>query len=62
MKRIEVLFSLVLVMVAGLTATSYVSATPSAGFTEMNGDIFDDWGISRTRASGKEKAQEQWFY
>ncbi|GAI98598.1 unnamed protein product, partial [marine sediment metagenome] len=37
MKRIEVLLSLMLVMVAGLTATSYVSATPSADFTEMNG-------------------------
>lgn len=54
MKRIEVLLSLMLVMVAGLTATSYVSATPSAGFTEMNGDIFDSWGICRTRASGED--------
>ncbi len=53
MKRIWVLLSLMLVMVAGLTATSYVSATPSAGFTEMNGDIFDSWGIRRTGASGK---------
>jgi transglutaminase-like putative cysteine protease len=43
-----------LVMVAGLTATSYVSATPSADFTEMNGDIFDSWGICRTSASGKD--------
>ena len=54
MKRIEVLLSLVLVMVAGLAATSYVSATPSAGFTEANGNVFDDWGISRTRASGQD--------
>jgi len=54
MKRIEVLFSLMLVMVAGLTATSYVSATPSAGFTETNGDVFDDWGICRTSAAGKD--------
>ncbi len=54
MKRIWVLLSLMLVMVAGLAATSYVSATPSAGFTEVNGDIFDSWGICRTRASGKD--------
>ncbi len=54
MTRIKVLLSLMLVMVAGLGATSYVSATPSAGFTEMDGDIFDSWGISRTRASGKD--------
>jgi len=43
-----------LVMVTGLTATSYVSATPSAGFTEANGDVFDDWEISRTRAFGED--------
>jgi len=43
-----------LVMVVGLTATSYVSATPSAGFTEMNGDVFDSWGICRTRALGQD--------
>ena len=54
MKRIKVLLILILVLVAGLTATSYVSATPSAGFTEMNGDVFDTWGICRTSASGKD--------
>ncbi len=54
MKRIKVLFSLMLVMVAGLTATSYVSATPSAGFTEANGNVFDEWGISRTTAFGQD--------
>lgn len=54
MKRIEVIFSLMLVMVVGLAATNYVSATPSAGFTEMNGDIFDSWGISRTSALGQD--------
>ena len=54
MKRIGVLLSLMLVMVAGLAATSYVSATPSAGFTEMDGDIFDSWGICRTSAAGED--------
>ncbi len=54
MKRIKVLLSLMLVMVAGLAATSYVSATPSAGFTEIEGDIFDSWGICRTSAAGQD--------
>ncbi|MFC1984353.1 transglutaminase family protein, partial [Chloroflexota bacterium] len=54
MKKIEVIIILMLVMVAGLIATSYVSATPSASFTEMNGDIFDTWGICRTRALGQD--------
>ena len=54
MKRIKVLLILILVLVAGLTVTSYVSATPSAGFTETNGDVFDTWGICRTRAFGQD--------
>ena len=54
MNRIEVLLSLIFVLVAGLTATGYVSATPSDGFHEINGDVFDDWGICRTRASGED--------
>jgi transglutaminase-like putative cysteine protease len=54
MKRIEVLLSLVLVVVVGLTATSYVSATSSAGFHERNGEIFDDWEICRTRPFGED--------
>ena len=54
MKRIGVLLSLMLIMVAGLAATSYVSAAPSDGFTEIDGDIFDSWGICRTSAAGKD--------
>ncbi len=52
MKRIRVLLVLILVLVAGLAVTDYASATPSASFHEMNGDIFDGWGICRTRAFG----------
>ena len=37
-----VLLSLILVLVAGLAVTGYVSANPSAGFYEINGDVFDD--------------------
>ena len=48
MKRIKLLLSLVFII--GLTTTSYVLATSSAGFQEINGEIFDDWQICRTRA------------
>jgi hypothetical protein len=43
-----------LVLVAGLAATDYASATPSGAFSELNGDVLDDWGISRTRAVGED--------
>jgi len=39
--KIRLLTGLMLVL-AGLAATSYVSAAPSAGFQEVDGDIFDD--------------------
>ncbi len=54
MNRIKVLLSLLLILVAGLAATGYASATPSAGFHETDGDVFDDWGICRTRACGED--------
>ncbi len=41
---------MLLALVAGLAATGYVMATPSADFHETNGELFDDWGIYRTRA------------
>ncbi len=52
MKKVVVLISLILV--AGLAATGYASAIPSAGFHEINGDVFDDWEIYRTRAFGED--------
>jgi len=52
--KIKVLISLLLVLLAALAATGYASANPSAGFREVNGDIFDDWEISRTRAAGED--------
>lgn len=54
MNRFKVLLGLALVLVAGLATTGYVSATPSAGFHEIGDEIFDDWGISRTRAAGED--------
>ncbi len=41
-------------LVAGLTATGYVMATPSPNFRETNGELFDVWGVSRTRAFGED--------
>ncbi len=54
MKKTKVLLSLILVFIARLAATGYASANPSASFHEQNGDIFDDWGISRTRTFGED--------
>jgi len=54
MKKIKVLVGLILVLIAVLAATGYVAATPSSGFHEVNGDVFDDWGIFRTRAFGED--------
>ncbi|MFC2056788.1 transglutaminase domain-containing protein [Chloroflexota bacterium] len=54
MKRFKVLLSLILVLLAGLASTGYVSATPSANFHERNGDVLDGWGIYRTRAFGED--------
>ena len=42
----------VLVLIAVLATTGYVWATPSSGFHEINGEMFDDWQICRTRVSG----------
>ena len=52
--RGKILLSLIFILVAGLTATGYALATPSAGFYERDGDVFDDWEISRTRAFGED--------
>jgi len=54
MKRLTILLGLALVLVAGLAATGYVSANPSADFYETEGEVFDDWGICRTRSSGED--------
>lgn len=43
---------LCLVLVAGLATAGYAWAMPSAGFHEINGELFDDWEVCRTRVSG----------
>ncbi len=52
MFRIKILLTLILVVV--LVTTSYAAATPSKGFRELNDELFDDWEICRTRASGND--------
>lgn len=51
-RKIKILLGIILV--AGLVTTGYASATPSSGFEEKNGELFDDWDIARTRASGED--------
>jgi len=54
MKRAKIVIILILVLISGLATTSYVSAHPSAGFREIENEVFDDWGICRTRAFGED--------
>jgi hypothetical protein len=54
MKRAGILISLVVILSAGLASASYAWASPSEGFHEINGDVFDDWEICRTRAFGED--------
>ena len=54
MKRSRVLLGLIVVLSAGLAIAGYAWASPSQGFHEINGDVFDDWEICRTRALGED--------
>jgi hypothetical protein len=54
MNRSWVLLSLVVVLLAGLAIAGYAWASPSKGFHEIGGDMFDDWEICRTRAFGED--------
>ena len=54
MKKIKILVILISILLVGIATTNYVWATPSADFNELNGEVFDDWGIYRTRAAGED--------
>jgi len=54
MNRTKVLLSLMVVFLAGLATVGYASASPSEGFHQINGDVFDDWEVCRTRAFGED--------
>ncbi|MBN1862285.1 MAG: transglutaminase domain-containing protein [Dehalococcoidales bacterium] len=45
---------LTLLLLTGLTTTSDVWATPSDSFNEVDGEVFDDWGIYRTKSFGED--------
>ncbi len=54
MKRIGILISLALIILSGLAGAGYVWASSSGGFYDINGEIFDDWSICRTRSFGED--------
>ena len=41
-----------MVLVAGLATAGYAWAMPSTDFHEIDGEVFDDWQICRTRVAG----------
>jgi len=54
MKKVKLSLILISLILAGLATTSYAWATPSANFNELDSEVFDDWGIFRTRAFGED--------
>jgi predicted transglutaminase-like cysteine proteinase len=54
MKRAWVLLGLVVVLLAGVVAAGHAWAFPSQGFHKIGSNIFDDWNICRTDASGED--------
>jgi hypothetical protein len=54
MKRTWVLLGLVVVLLAGVATAGHAWAFPSQGFREIDSNIFDDWKICRTSASGED--------
>jgi hypothetical protein len=54
MKKARIIIISVSLLLIGLATTHQVWATPSADFSETGGEVFDDWGIYRTRAFGKD--------
>ena len=54
MKKASIIIISVSLLLVGLATTHQVWATPSADFSETGDEVFDDWGIYRTRAFGKD--------
>ena len=52
LKRVAI--SIILVLITAITATGYASAISSNEFYDIDGDVFDDWQICRTRAGGQD--------
>jgi len=54
MKRIGILISLVFILLGGLAGAGYAWASPSEGFYAIEGDVYDDWTVCRTRSFGED--------
>ncbi|MDD4985307.1 MAG: transglutaminase domain-containing protein [Dehalococcoidales bacterium] len=54
MKKTGITIIAASLLLVGLATSQQVWAMPSADFNETSGDIFDEWGIFRTRAFGKD--------
>ena len=54
MKRAWVLLGLIVILLAGVVTTGRVWAFPSQGFHKIDSNVFDDWQICRTDASGED--------
>jgi hypothetical protein len=52
MNRAWVLLALIVILLAGVATAGYAWAFPSQHFYHRGGEIFDDWDICRTDASG----------
>ena len=52
MKRVWALLGLIVIFLATLAAAGHAWAFPSQHFDQRGGQIFDDWDICRTDASG----------
>lgn len=54
MKKMKALLGLVFILVAVLVTAGYALAAPSGPLQEKDSELFDDWGICRTRAFGED--------
>ncbi|MEJ2048051.1 MAG: transglutaminase family protein [Dehalococcoidia bacterium] len=59
MKRIVILISLVFILLSGLAGAGYAWASSSGGFYEVDGEIYDDWALCRTRSFGEDCLSQQ---
>ncbi len=54
MKRIGILISLAFILLSGLAGAGYAWASSSEGFYEVEGHVYDDWAVCRTRSFGED--------
>jgi hypothetical protein len=54
MKKAGILISLAFIILGGLAGAGYAWAASSEGFYKVDGEIFDDWSVCRTRSFGED--------